>query len=165
MGNSEKAAGANRIQRFVSILFLIFSGIYLFLSLSLPLGKAAKPGPGMVPRGIGIVLTFFCLVHVIEVFFLKNKKNPSEKKAEEALKGKDVFRVAGVVSLLILYMIFFPILGYAFSTIILVGAVLRLLEMHGWMRIVLISIVTSGCSYFIFDRILDVPLPKGMMPF
>ncbi len=163
MGNSEKAVTTNQIQRFVSILFLIFSGIYLFLSFSLPLGKVAKPGPGMVPRGIGIILTLLSLIHVIEVFFLE--KRSSAKKTEDPLKREDIIRVTGIVSLLILYMIFFPTLGYAFSTVVLIGAVLRLLEMRGWARIVLISIVTSGCSYFIFDRILDVPLPKGMMPF
>jgi len=163
MGNLEKAVSTNRIQRFVSILFLIFSGTYLFLSFSLPLGKVAKPGPGMVPRGIGIVLTLLSLVHVMEVFFLE--KGLSAKKTEDPLKREDVVRVTGIVCLLILYMVLFPTLGYTFSTIILVGAVLRLLEMRGWARIVLISIVTSGFSYFIFDHILDVPLPKGMMPF
>ncbi len=163
MGDSEKAASTNRIQRFVSIMFLIFAGTYLFLSFSLPLGKVEKPGPGMVPRGIGIVLTLLSLVHVIEVFFFE--KRTSAKKTEDPLKKEDIIRVTGIVSLLILYMIFFPILGYAFSTVVLIGVVLRLLEMRGWARIVLISIVTSGCSYFIFDRILEVPLPKGMMPF
>ncbi len=163
MENSEKAVGTNRIQRFVSILFLVFSGTYLFLSFSLPLGKVAKPGPGMVPRGIGIVLTLLSLVHVIEVFFFE--KSPSARKSEDPLKKEDIIRVAGIVFLLILYMILFPTLGYFFSTIILVGVVLRLLEMHGWILIVFISIITSGCTYFFFDRILDVPLPKGIMPF
>jgi putative tricarboxylic transport membrane protein len=164
MGDSEREVSSNLVQRFVSIGFLIFSGIYLAASLSLPLGKVGKPGPGMVPVGIGIILTFLCLLHVIEVFFLE--KNRSVQKEEGGvLTRADVLRVTGVISLLILYMIFFPLLGYPFSTIILVGAVLRLLGMHGWIRIVLISIVTSVCSYYIFDRILDVPLPQGIIPF
>ena len=62
MGDSEREVSSNLVQRFVSIGFLIFSGIYLAASLSLPLGKVGKPGPGMVPVGIGIILTFLCLL-------------------------------------------------------------------------------------------------------
>jgi putative tricarboxylic transport membrane protein len=164
MGDSEKVVGSNLIRRFVSIMFLVFSGIYLALSLSLPLGRVARPGPGMVPVGIGIVLTFLSLLYAIEVFFFE-KNRCVQKEEREVLARADMLRVAGVASLLVLYMIFFPLLGYTFSTIILVGAVLRLLGMHGWIRIVLISILTSGCSYYFFSTILDVPLPKGMMPF
>jgi hypothetical protein len=164
MGDSKKEVGANLVQRFVSISFLIFSGIYLAASLSLPLGKVGRPGPGMLPSGIGIILTFLSLLHVIEVFFLE-KNRGVQKEEGGVLTRDDVFRVTGVVSLLILYMIFFPILGYTFSTIFLVGAVLRLLGMHGWIRIVLISVVTSVCSYYLFSTFLDVPLPKGIMPF
>ena len=164
MGDSEKEVSASLIQRFVSISFLILSGIYLAASLSLPVGKVGKPGPGMVPVGIGIILTVLCLLHVIEVFFFE-KNRGVQKEEGGVLTRADVLRVIGVVSVLIVYMILFPVLGYTLSTIILMVAVLRLLQMHGWLRIVLISILTSGCSYYIFDRFLDVPLPKGIIPF
>jgi putative tricarboxylic transport membrane protein len=164
MGDSKKEVSTNLIQRFVSISFLIFSGIYLVASLSMPLGKVGRPGPGMLPTGIGIILTFLCLLHVIEVFFLE-KNRGVQKEERGVLTRADALRVIGVASVLIVYMIFFQVLGYILSTIVLVGAILRLLEMRGWLRIVLISIVTSVCSYYIFDRILDVPLPKGIIPF
>jgi len=164
VGDSKKEMSANLIHRFVSISFLIFSGIYLAASLSLPVGKVGKPGPGMIPVGIGIILTFLCLLHVIEVFFFE--KNRSVQKEEGGvLTRADVLRVIGVVCVLIVYMIFFQVLGYTLSTIVLMAAILRLLQMHGWLRIGLISILTSGCSYYIFDRLLDVPLPKGIIPF
>ena len=119
----------------------------------------------MVPVGIGIILTFLSLLHVIEVFFFEKNRSVQKEEGGGALTRADVLRVTGVVSVLIVYMILFPVLGYTLSTIILMVAVLPLLQMHGWLRIVLISILTSACSYYIFDRLLDVPLPKGIIPF
>jgi hypothetical protein len=150
-------------KRLVSIAFLIFSAVYLAASLSLPLGRASRPGSGLIPTAIGIAITFFSSLHVIEVFFFE--KGHSAEKGKGALEREDVLRVAGVVISLVVYMILFSILGYTLSTIFLVGTTLRLLGMHGWTRIALISIVTSACSYYIFSTILETPLPQGILPF
>lgn len=152
-----------RTKQVVSILFLIFSVVYLTASFSLPFGRTGKPGPGLVPLSVGIAMTIFSLFHVIEVFFLEKGRSSTEKG--EALQRADLVRVAGVAISLTVYMVLFSLLGYALSTIFLVGATLRLLEMRGWTRIVLISILTSVLSYYIFNNMLEVPLPQGILPF
>ena len=148
-------------KRAVSISLLIFAAIYLVASLSLPLGRAAKPGPGLIPVCIGIAITFFSLLHVIEVIY--SEKGHSAEKREGALQRRDVLRLAGLIFSFVIYIFLFQILGYILSTIILVGATLHLLAMHGWARITLISIVTSAGSYYIFSKILGIPLPQGIL--
>jgi putative tricarboxylic transport membrane protein len=150
-------------KRIIAIAFLIFSAVYLTASLFLPWGRTGKPGPGLVPVSVGIAMTILSLLHVIQVFFFE-KGHPSEKGGG-VLQRKDVLRVAGVVICLVVYMILFPTLGYTLSTVFLVGATLRLLAMHGWTRIVLISVATSVLSYYIFCTILEVQLPRGILPF
>jgi hypothetical protein len=66
------------MQRIVSIFFLILSVAYLVGSLSLPLGSARKPGPGILPLTIGIFLSFSSLLYFVKVFFLE-KRRPEGK--------------------------------------------------------------------------------------
>lgn len=151
-------------KRLICIGFLIFSAVYLAASLSsYPLGKASSPGPGLMPVAIGIAMNFFSLLHVIEVFFFE--KGHSAEKEQGGLQREAVLRVAGLAISLAVYAVLYSILGYTLSTIFLVGAILRLLAMHGWTRIALISIVTSACSYYIFSAFLEIPLPQGILPF
>ncbi len=164
MGDSDPSSNLNVVQRLVSITMLVCSGVYLAIALSMPLGTVGRPGPGLVPMGIGIGLTFLCLLQVIQVFFFA--KNGSSSIGETApLRRRDVLRVVGILSFLILYLIFFSFLGYTLSTVILMVAVLRLLGMRGCIRVLLVSVLISVCSFYAFDRLLDVPLPKGILPF
>jgi len=162
MGDSYKPPNLKVVQRLVSIAFLVCSAVYLAIALSVPLGTVGRPGPGLVPAGIGICLTFLCLLQVIQVFFFA--QNGSSALGEsEPVQRPDVLRVVGIISFLTLYLIFFSFLGYTLSTVILMAAVLRLLGVPGWMRVLLISVLISVCSFYVFDRFLDVPLPKGSL--
>jgi hypothetical protein len=78
---------------------------------------------------------------------------------------KDFLRVARVIFFLFFYGIFLGILGYILSTLIMVIAVLYLLRMRGWVRIILISILVSTGSYYFFTGILEITLPQGILPF
>lgn len=150
-------------RRLVSIFFVIFSCAYMVSALLLPMGKASKPGPGLVPVGIGIFLSFFALLHIVEVF--RSSRREFGEKEEGFPKREDFYRVMGVILVLVFYLIFLGFLGYILSTIVLVGAVLRLLHMQGWKRIVFLSILTPVCSYYFFNVFLDVPLPQGIFSF
>ena len=151
------------MQRIVSIFFLILSAAYLVGSLSLPLGSARKPGPGIVPLAIGIFLCFSSLLYFVKVFFLE-KKRP-EGKGEGFHLGKDSLRLIGLLFFLCFYGFFFKILGYMLSTTIFMMGVMALLEMRKWTQILLISILTAGCSYYFFAVVLQVNLPHGIIPF
>lgn len=83
------------MQRIVSIFFLTFSVAYLVGSLSLPLGSARKPGPGIVPVATGIFLSFSTLLYFVKVFFLEKRR--SAQKGDGFHLGKDSLRLIGVL--------------------------------------------------------------------
>lgn len=153
----------NTLKWLVSILLLTFSGVYLAESLSLEVGSVKLPGPGFLPTVVGIFLGFLVLFHLIEGF-LFGRKSLGVKK-EEFPQGRNFLRLIEILSLLAFCGVFLEKLGYILTTIILVGASLYFLEMRGWVRIVLISILTSGCSYYFFRVMFDIPLPQGIFPF
>ena len=158
---SEKGIRYWGLQRFVSVLLLIFSALYLAASFFMPLGSIGRPGPGFVPTCIGIFLGFLVVLYFINVF----RKRYTHQKENFFGQKEDSLRVARVVFFLFFYGIFLGILGYILSTLITVIAVLYLLRMRGWVRIILISILVSAGSYYFFTGILEVPLPHGILPF
>ncbi len=119
-----------------------------------------RPGPGFVPTCIGIFLGFFVVLYFINVF----RKRSTDREEKGFGQRKDFLRVVGVIFFLFFYGIFLGILGYILSTLIMVVAVLYLLGMRGWARIILISILVSAGSYYFFSVILEVLLPQGIFP-
>ncbi len=153
-----------RLERFVSLSLLAFSGVYLAESLTLGFGNSKLPGPGLLPTIVGIFLTFLVSLHLITDFL---NRRPLEEKSKKRplLPGRDSVRIVEMLLLLGFCGVFISKLGYIVTTIVLVGASLYFLEMRGWVRITLISIVTSGGSYYFFRVMFDIPLPQGILPF
>jgi hypothetical protein len=45
----------------------------------------------------------------------------------------------------------------------MMGIILPLLGLKGWIKIVVIPLLAAIISYFIFSNILGVPLPRGII--
>lgn len=147
-----------KADRFASLLFLIFSGLYLGAALFLPLGTLMRPGPGLIPVIAGSLLTLLTLVHFLQVSFFK-KTCPGG----EALPARgDFLRVSGIMIVLGFYGAFQGLLGFTVTSTILVSLVLRLLGMRRWSRILPLALLMSAGSRFLFKSILEVPLPGGI---
>jgi putative tricarboxylic transport membrane protein len=142
----------------VSIGFLLLGIAYLFDNSRLPMGSAAKPGAGLFPLLVGVVLLGLSLA----LFFwsLKNK-DISEKDQEPFPVGKDRRRVLSVGAALALFVVLLKPLGYGLCGAALMAAILRFLGLRSWGRILLISLATAAISFFLFDTLLGVPLPRG----
>jgi hypothetical protein len=132
------------------------AGAYLIGSFGLPLGDLKSPGAGFYPLLIGVVFLVIGTALCIRSFFSKK-----EDGGEAFPAGKDLKRVISIASVLFIFAIVFRPLGYGISSGILVLAVLRVLGMQGWLKIVGISLATATLSYLFFSSILGVPLPSG----
>jgi len=144
----------------VSLCFLVLGGVYLAGSFFLPMGTVEQPGAGFYPLLVGIALV--CLSVPLLIHSLKKKE--IQKEEEEAFpKGKDLYRVLGVALALIFFAVFLKPLGYGICSAALMVAVLRFLGLRSWMKTVLISILSTAISYYLFAFVLDVPLPRGFL--
>ena len=143
--------------------FLIFSfslclvaGAYVVGSFGLPLGDLKSPGAGFYPLLIG-----FVFLAVGTTLFISSFSSKNEVGGEVFPAGKDLKRVLSIAFVLFSFAIIFKPLGYGISSGILMVAVLRVLGMQNWFKIIGISLATSTFSYFFFSSILGVPLPNG----
>lgn len=146
------------IQKACYILFLVIGILYLIDSLLLPLGTLATPKGGLFP----LIVAIFLVAMSISLLagFLKGTRGAVD--AIEAFPtGKDRNRVLAVASALILYSVFLKPLGYLLSTVALMGVIVHLLGLRGWVKVALAAILTGVLSYYLFAFILEVPLPRG----
>lgn len=146
----------------VSFCFLVLGGVYLAKSLELPMGSAARPGAGLYPFLVGITLVALSVSFLIQSL---QAKETQPERGEPFPRGKDRQRVMAVAAALFFFVLFLNPLGYIICSIALMGAILRLLGLRSWGKVVLTSIFTTAISYYLFFSILGVPLPPGIFSF
>lgn len=144
----------------VSFCFLLLGAGYLIESLRLPMGTSSHPGSGFYPFLVGVALAALSVSLLIQSF--KQRETP-EEEVDAFPKGPDFMRVVTVASSLLLFAVFFKPLGYGICSAALMVAVLRLLGCRSWAKAVMISILTTAISYYLFASILGVPLPRGVL--
>ena len=137
-----------------SVFFILFASGCIILSLRLPLGTPLEPMPGFVPLMVGIFLLSISLVHLIHAL------RGGEQKMDAVGEWK---RPAGVVVGLLVFSFVLDFAGYIIATTGLSLLIMRLFEPNSWWKPIAIAIAVSIVSYVLFDRLLDVNLPKGIL--
>jgi len=136
-------------------LFLIFMSFYLYLlTLDFPQGKLGHTaGPAAMPRLWLWGLVFFSLWLIFDRL---GKVKTKEKKSPNAHRA---FLLAGCTAL---YLLAINPLGYYLSTFLFLTAGAYLLSYRKHLIILGSSMGFTVLSYFIFYKILGVPLPPGL---
>jgi putative tricarboxylic transport membrane protein len=146
----------------VAVILALFGAAYFLAAGDYPLGKMTSPGPGVLPRGLGIVFVALSLYLVGEgLLALRGKRNEPVAATEEPKER--VKAPLGVTAILILYAVLLPVLGFLIATFLAVFCAGRLLGLEGWVKPLSLAIATTALCFLVFGWLLDVPLPAGMM--
>jgi len=140
------------------LLIIIFCGVTTYLAIQLPMGSAAKPGPGIFPLLLGLVIGSLSLLLI-----LKNLR--SQTKLGDRGIDKEVptgkWRVVYLLGSLFLYVLLLQPIGFLVSTcIFLIG--LKPIIQKSWVPVLLGSFFTSVVFFFFFNYLLKVQLPMGI---
>lgn len=143
----------------VGIVIFLFGGLTALLSLKMPIGTFRMPGTGMFPLILGIILMVLSVVFILKIFFQGRKE---QVKREAHIKSSESpLQMILFLGAMALATLFFNQLGYPLTSFLLMVALLRILGMKRWGLNILISLVTSVGSYFVFVQWLRIPMPKG----
>ena len=131
---------------FVGILFVIGA-------VKLKIGVPTEPRPGFFPFIDGIILIALSTLFLIRAW--------GGRAGESYTFGKMGGPIL-VVLTLILYVATLESLGYVITTTILSAVVLKVMETKPRI-LVLVSLILAVVSYLLFDRLLGVTLPRGLL--
>lgn len=140
-----------------SALVFLALGVFIVLGTrKLHVGSFFRPGPGLFPLSLGIILI---LLSTISFFVSNPDKLP---KLSWALFPRNVIYV---IVLLFAYRFSLPFLGYSFSTLILFMFLLKVVAGQKWLPTMLWSVLITAISNVLFIQWLGVAFPKGLIPF
>ena len=135
-------------------LFFLLVGIWVFsLSLKLPIGNLAEPGPALFPLSLSILLSIMGIL-----IFVSGK---GKTKVDWRMDLRKSAKPLAIILLTLAFIIFLGQLGY------LVASFLYLLSLFFFVcrfRL-LVGVILSGTlaagSWYLFGDILGIQLPPG----
>jgi putative tricarboxylic transport membrane protein len=148
-----------KMEELPPIVFWILLGLYVsWASRGMGVGTLYYPGPGLMPFYLGIGLV---LISVYMLFRLCIKKSSEEEKAGPPWRRVGYFRIAIVITALIIYSLVIEQVGYIVATLILMAI---LFGGSGTKKTyaVIASLVTVLITYLGFTY-LGLRFPPGIL--
>lgn len=140
------------VDRAAGTLFTAFSVLVLWESHKIPFGTMAEPGPGALPVLLALIL-LTCSV----VVFLGGRVG--ERLADVRwTEWRHAVAILGTCSFMALAL---ERLGYRLTILIALLVLVCIVERKGWIAGGIFAGVFSLGTYFLFNTLLLVPLPKG----
>ena len=151
--NKDRAAG----------LMFLLTGLYgLYFSVPLPMGKWNEPGPGVFP----ITLSILLLISGVSWFIL-GKGDAVEKSQEKKAGWRDnvkalstPLKIVGITALLVLT---FNRVGYLVAATLYIFILLLWVSRYRIIVSTLLALSIGIGSWYFFEKVLSVQLPKGLL--
>jgi hypothetical protein len=140
-------------------MFWVGLGVFIAVgSYKLGLGRFTKPGPGLLPFILGIILSI-CSIPIL-IGSLHTIITAKTKRENEGIwKGVNLKKIGLVVACLIAYAILLEKIGYILTTSIVFFFLFKIANSQKWQTILIISFLLASISYLIFYVLLQVQLP------
>jgi putative tricarboxylic transport membrane protein len=141
------------------LFLMILSGAVISEAFELELGTPSNPGSGFMVFGASGVLGLLALRQ-----FIKSLQ-PSVRTSGAAAERIHWGRIIAVIGANLLYIFLLQPVGYLICTFLLMFFLFQVLERGRWVQRVVGSALTSFLTYLFFARLLQLNLPKGLIPF
>ncbi len=140
-----------------ALLIAVLAAVYLFLSRSINPGTLLEPGPGFVPRVLGVAALLIALAAAWQA------RRSTDPPAEKPVDRGAWLRLAGFVVAIGLFIPAMEFAGAPVAIFLLVLVLTKLIGSPGYQRPLLLATITAVISYLLFVLALDVPLPRGVL--
>ncbi len=138
-------------------LILAFGIVALTGSVQLGFGSLSLPGAGLFPFFAGLMIVIAAPIVIVNSII-------SGASASEFILKKDAIRtLAGAITVFAGWILAMPTLGYVVVTFAAALALAKLLGLEGWLKPLALSAATSLATYILFDRLLYLDLPRGLL--
>lgn len=138
------------------LILLFLSLVIIIVSIEYGLGTINRPGTGLFTLVLGVLILISGIIHII---FTGNKEDNEPLFQNRA----EIKRFVFVGLILILWIVGLPYLGFIIMTFFVTLVMSKVIGLEGWLRPIILSLVTSSFIYLLFDYWLYIDLPKGIL--
>lgn len=139
-----------------SVILICLSIFILIQAKTFPKAGGNIPGPGFFPK----ILAIF-LIGLSSALIILSYINKEDKKV--VLIDKNNSKVYLTILIITIYLILMNIVGFLISTPILLFVLILVYGMKGYIKNVIISVFITVVIYGVFQVLLTVPLPSGII--
>ncbi len=150
----------SQYDRISATFFLIIGGFFAIYARSVDIGTWHEPGPGFLPFWAGITIGIMSLALLLNNLKRKGPVRPSFFPESDSWK-----RVLTTFLALILYNFIFDFLGFAWSTLLFVGFLVKFIFPQSWARTLIVAVSAAVIARLLFINFLETQLPKGFLGF
>jgi putative tricarboxylic transport membrane protein len=150
-----------RVYQAASLVFLAFSIYLVVKSRQMEYFDNLGPGAGFFPFWLGGLLAVLSIIWLIQ-----SSIGPKEPmKADFIPDRQGVIRVISVVAALALFAWVVETLGFQLTMLVFLATLLMTLGRQKFIVTAAVALVGSIGVYYIFTKLLDVPLPASSIEF
>lgn len=150
----ERTAGLRLETCFVLIMFVL-GVIITAVSWGYGFGSLRRPGPGLYPVFIGVMICIFTFCILVST---------SRSKAGTPVLDKEgARRLVFMTVTFCLWIVMMPLLGYVIVTFLAAYAFCKIMRLEGWRKPLALSAGTTLFIYLMFDYWLYVDFPRGIL--
>ena len=140
------------VDRVAGVALVLIGLATLWESRAFPLGSLHRPGPAYMP----VVLALLLIVFGVAVFAMgRGARTLREVGWPEWRHAVAIFAACAFAAWGL------ERLGYRLTMAMVVGFLLLALERKGWVLGLGLTLVMAWGSFYLFDTLLRVPLPRG----
>ncbi len=142
-------------ERLVYLTIAALSLVVIVLSVSYNLGSIGKPGPGLYPFAVALLILPLDLLA-----FLSALKHPREGQSLDK-RGRATF--LSYVGACVFWIVAMPYAGYPIVTLISAFFLCKVIKLEGWVKPLILSVGVAVFIYLLFDYWLYIDLPRGIL--
>lgn len=144
-------------ERAGSLIFLVTGFYGLVLSLQLPMGGWSEPGAGAFPLIVSVLLTLSGIL-----MFVAGKGDVKNDLRAIVKEQKTPFQI---VMLTALFIAALNSLGYLLTSSLYLFALLSWVSRYKLWIAAASAVALGTASWYVFGKLLEMPLPQGLLPF
>mgnify|MGYP000996658914 CR=1 FL=1 len=141
-------------------MFLLALAFYVMADFKQQINPI-DPGPAFFPKLTAAFTMILCMGHIISTI-IKDKKGSNKKEKDSGESKADLklllLYVLGSLALTVIYIALFEHVNYIILTMAFLLALMFLLGVRKWSTLLSVSFLYAVISYYIFAKVLLVPL-------
>ncbi len=150
----------SQYDRIAAIFFLIMGAFFSLYARTVEIGAWNEPGPGFLPFWAGITIGIMSLALLFQSLGKKGPIRPSFFP-----KSDSWIRVSITFAALIVFNLIFDYLGFALTTFLFVGFLVKVIFPQSWTRTLIVALSAAIVARLLFINFLETQLPKGILGF
>jgi putative tricarboxylic transport membrane protein len=149
-----------RADQITGIVMLVFSLTVAYTSWQMPQRVEFGPGLGFLPFWLAVIMA---VLSVLLLFDASLRKGVSAKNPFPAAQA--LLNVGLVIAGLGVYIAVLATVGFAVSTVLYIAFLLAIVQKERWLKTAVVSLLSTGGLYVVFQILLEVKLPKNIFGF